>query len=69
MSEGDNNCNKPARRRGLTSVTLEWIAEKFRRADKIKQELAQGSYRVDTDKVAKAIVEGTTASHSDSTRR
>lgn len=68
MSEGSNTNGKTPRRRGLTSVTLEWIAEKFRRADKIKEELAQGSYEVDSDKVARAIVEGTTASHNDTQR-
>ena len=63
MSDGTNNSNKPPRRRGLTSLTLEWIAEKFRRANKIKEELAQGSYQVDSDKVAKAIVEGTSGNN------
>jgi Anti-sigma-28 factor, FlgM len=44
------------RKRGLTSVTLQWLAEKFRRAQRIKSELSNGKYQVDTDKVARAIL-------------
>ena len=40
-------------------MTLHWIAEKLRRAERIKAELSQGTYQVDSDKVAQAIVETT----------
>lgn len=52
----DTNDQKPPRRKGITSVTLHWIAEKLRRAERIKQELSSGTYRVDSAKVAQAIV-------------
>jgi hypothetical protein len=55
MSENNNN-NQP-RRRGLTSLTLQWIADKFRRTEKIKEELSRGTYQVDSDKIAKAIIQ------------
>ena len=58
MNEQGNNQEKAPRRRGLTSVTLQWLAEKLRKAEKIKEELSQGTYRVDTCKVAKAILDG-----------
>jgi anti-sigma28 factor (negative regulator of flagellin synthesis) len=45
-------------------MTLQWIAEKFRRAEKIKEELSQGTYQVDSDKVAKAIIENSHPSHN-----
>lgn len=54
MSE--NNDLKPARKKGITSFTLQWIAEKLRRTNKIKEELSNGTYQVDSSKVAKAIV-------------
>lgn len=47
---------QPHRRRGLTSVTLQWLAEKFRRAQNIKTQLNKGTYTVDSDKIAKAIL-------------
>ena len=58
MSNDDANKQPAPRRRGLTSVTLQWIAEKLRRAEKIKDELNRGTYQVDTSKVAKAILNG-----------
>lgn len=57
MSE-NNNDQKPPRRRGLTSVTLQWLAEKLRRAEKIKDALDRGTYEIDSSKVAKAILTG-----------
>lgn len=48
--------NKPPRRKGLTSLTLQWIAEKLRRKEKIIEELSNGTYEVDSDKIARALV-------------
>jgi anti-sigma28 factor (negative regulator of flagellin synthesis) len=42
--------------RGLTSMSLDWLAERFRKAEKIKQTIESGTYRVDSDKLAQAIV-------------
>jgi hypothetical protein len=55
----DTNDQKPPRRKGLTSMTLHWIADKLRRAQQIKEQLSNGTYQVDSDKVAKAIVDNT----------
>jgi anti-sigma28 factor (negative regulator of flagellin synthesis) len=63
MSE--TNEQKPPRRKGITSLTLQWIAEKLRRTTKIKEELSNGTYQVDSSKVAKAIV---TNNHGESAR-
>lgn len=62
----DNNSQPPKseRKRGLTSVTLQWIAEKLRRTAKIKEELERGTYRVDSNKVAEAILNGENAPKS-----
>jgi anti-sigma28 factor (negative regulator of flagellin synthesis) len=58
MSNNQNNEQKPSRKRGLTSVTLQWLAEKLRRAEKIKDALDRGTYQIDSSKVAKAILTG-----------
>lgn len=47
---------KKGRRRGLTSVTLGWIADRMRRSEKIKKEIEEGKYQVDSSKIAAAIV-------------
>ena len=62
----DCNGNKPPRRKGITSMTLHWIAEKFRRAEQIKDALARGTYQVDSDKIAQAIVNTTRADGEES---
>ena len=46
---------KPQRARGLTSLTLGWIAERMRKAQAIKERLAKGDYSVDSEKLASAI--------------
>jgi len=56
------NNQKPPRRKGITSVTLQWVADKLRRAQRIKEELSTGSYQIDSAKVAQAIVNN---SHND----
>ena len=42
--------------RGLTAMSLEWLAERIKKAETIKEKLAQGTYKVDSDKLAKAIL-------------
>lgn len=54
MSESANS-PKP-RKRSLTSVTLQWLAERMRRSERIKDALERGTYTVDSEKVAKSLV-------------
>lgn len=51
----ENDSTQKPRKRGLTSITLGWIAEKLRRAEKIKHDLAEGTYKVDSEKVAASL--------------
>jgi anti-sigma28 factor (negative regulator of flagellin synthesis) len=58
MSEippNDNNSNKP-RRRGLTSVTLGWLADRMRKAEKLKAQISSGEYKIDNEKIAASIL-------------
>jgi len=56
MDGNENNQAKPGRKRGLTSVALQWLADKFRRTERIKEELQRGTYQVDSNKIAQAIL-------------
>jgi len=48
--------NPQPKKRSLTSITLGWIAEKLRKAEKIKEEIKSGSYKVDSEKIAASII-------------
>ncbi len=48
--------NLTKRMRSITSISLDWLAERFRKTQNVKEKLADGSYSVDTSTVAKAIL-------------
>jgi len=56
MSDAENTPPGGGRRRSLTSITLNWIAERMRRAEQIKEQLDSGSYKVESAKVAAALL-------------
>jgi anti-sigma28 factor (negative regulator of flagellin synthesis) len=58
MSNENANEQKSPRKRGLTSLTLQWISEKLHRTERIKEALEKGKYQVDSSKVAEAILNG-----------
>jgi len=55
MNDENNNQQKPGRKRGLTSVALQWLADKMRRTERIKEELQRGTYQDASSKIAEAI--------------
>jgi len=46
----------PIRKRSLTSMTLNWLADRMRRAAQIKEQVNSGTYKVDPQQVAAALV-------------
>jgi anti-sigma28 factor (negative regulator of flagellin synthesis) len=58
MDDQENKQPKEGRKRGLTSVALQWLADKMRRTERIKDELERGTYQVDSNKIAQAILNG-----------
>jgi anti-sigma28 factor (negative regulator of flagellin synthesis) len=56
QNEADIDAKLKVRPRSATLLTLKWLAERFRKSTKIKTALAEGSYSVDTDKLAKALL-------------
>lgn len=44
------------RPRAMTTLKLQWLAERLRKTERIKKQLAAGTYSVDSKSVAKAIL-------------
>jgi anti-sigma28 factor (negative regulator of flagellin synthesis) len=44
------------KKRSLTSVTLQWLAERVRKTERIKEELQAGHYKVSSEQIAASIV-------------
>ncbi len=44
------------RPRAMTTLKLQWLAERLRKAEGIKQAIANGSYAVDSRLVARAVL-------------
>jgi anti-sigma28 factor (negative regulator of flagellin synthesis) len=44
------------RKRSVTTLKLDWLAERIRKCKRIKEAVEDGSYNVDSHDVAKAII-------------
>ncbi len=44
------------RRRGPTMLKLQWLAERLRKAERIRKQLEEGTYSYDTKAVARAML-------------
>ncbi len=47
---------KRLRRRSVTTLKMEWLAERVRKVKRIKEEIEQGTYSIDSREVAKAML-------------
>ena len=68
MSESSEDKKKDTntpRKRGVTSLSLQWLAERMRKAERIKAEIAAGKYRVLSAEVAESLVSDPTPSSRD----
>lgn len=44
------------RKRSLTSLTLNWLVERMRRTERVKDAIQKGHYKIDSEELAKSIV-------------
>jgi anti-sigma28 factor (negative regulator of flagellin synthesis) len=52
----EREVEKRRRPRSLTTLKMEWLAERVRKVKRIKEEIEQGTYSVDSREVAKAML-------------
>jgi len=56
MDEKKTDIPKLKRKRSLTSLTLSWLSERLKRSEALKEQIQNGTYQVDSEKLAKSLV-------------
>lgn len=57
IESSNDESQSPSRRpRKATMLKLQWLSERLRKCERIKREIEAGTYRVDSEEVAKAIL-------------
>jgi anti-sigma28 factor (negative regulator of flagellin synthesis) len=56
--------NVPQRKRSFTSLTLNWIADRVRHTQELKEKIASGAYKVDSKTIAASIVDPAKSSNT-----
>jgi anti-sigma28 factor (negative regulator of flagellin synthesis) len=57
VSTGDQEeVRRPRRKRSMTTLKLQWLAERVRKCRRIKEAVDNGTYNVDSSEVAKALL-------------
>ena len=52
----DRKNKLPRRKRSMTTLNLQWVGERVRKARKIKEAIANGTYNVDSKDVASSLI-------------
>ena len=53
----EETAEKPRRQRSMTTLKLQWVAERLRKCRDIKNAIDQGVYSVDSRDVAKSLIQ------------
>ena len=56
QSENEARTERPRRPRNLTCLKLQWLAERIRKIEALRVAVANGTYHVDSEKVARAVL-------------
>lgn len=56
QNQNSDGSGQPPRRRSLTSLTLQWISERMKRSEELKDRVNSGEYSIDSEKVAASLV-------------
>lgn len=52
----ENQERLPRRKRSMTTLNLQWVGERVRKARKIKEAIANGTYQVSSADVASSLI-------------
>ncbi|MCB0317364.1 MAG: flagellar biosynthesis anti-sigma factor FlgM [Bdellovibrionales bacterium] len=55
--EAATNENNKRAFKNLTSLSLNWLADKLRKKERLQEKIANGEYSVDSQKIAESMVE------------
>ena len=55
-AQNETQVRQSRRPRSMTTLKLQWLAERVRKCRQLKEQIEQGSYQVDSREVAKAIL-------------
>lgn len=56
MNEKERESPPSERKRSMTSLTLTWLSERLRRSEALKEQIQNGTYQVDSEKLAESLV-------------
>ena len=55
-SDSGDTQDTPPRKRRVTDIALKWLAQRLRKSQEIKQQVADGTYDVNSERIAASIM-------------